>query len=160
MTTGIRTYAELWLLTATGACTALVGLRVMSVGTPHDALKPTFGTAASLLLHNAVVALWPLALSALRWNLHRPTRCLADVLVAGHLVAHGLLVGNALGQAPTLWRYLPHLPFEWLGIALPVAGWRSSRTEGVDAAVLRRLAGEALAALVVAAGLETWAVPL
>ena len=73
-----------------------------------------------------LVALWPLALVRLR---------LAGDPGVARIVGDALdrraarsrtecSSADAVGQRPDLWRYLPHLPFEWLGLALPVAGWR------------------------------------
>lgn len=154
-----KTYLVLWTATAAGALLALLGGAVLPrVGAPSDALKASAATAESLLWHNLSVALWPLALIVLGWASIPVIRRVGDVLAVAQLAVHGLLVGNALGQQPALWRFLPHLPFEWLGIALPVAAWRVARV-GV-APNVARVAAVVCAALVVAAGLETWAVPL
>ena len=80
----VRCYAALWLATLVGAGLALVGLRVISASVPHDALAARMSTALALLAHNTPVALWPLALVALRLARRCPSRARAgDVLIAG-----------------------------------------------------------------------------
>ena len=73
-----------------------------------------------------------------------------------------LLVGTALGERPGLWRDLPHLPIEWLAIAVPAAAWITARTHP-DARERWRLSGVvalSVTALVAAAVVETYLVPL
>lgn len=160
MTAVARAYASLWVITALAALTAgLSGIAVVHVGTPRDTLDPSISTALDLALHNTQVALWPMALAALRWGDRPGTRWLGDALVGGQLLVHGSVVGGALGEQPDLWRYLPHLPCEWWGIALPAAGWSQARN-GSPPARLALLAAASCLTLVVAAALETWAVPL
>ena len=132
---------------------------------PHDALAARTSTALALLAHNTPVALWPLALSALGWHAFPVARTAGDVLITGQLVAHGLLVGSALGQHPAVWRYLPHLPLEWLALALPAGAWLTARTlpAGPTAARfvgLALIAASCLAALAGAAAMETYLVPV
>lgn len=156
-----QTYGALWASTGLGAIAAgLGGAQLLHVGKPHDALHPTVATALDLLAHNALVALWPIALATLGWAVIPAARRVGDVLVGGQIALHGLLVGGALGQQRELWRYLPHLPFEWLGLALPAAGWLLSRHAGATPRRLSVLAAASIAALSVAAAVETWAVPL
>jgi hypothetical protein len=155
-----RAYAALWATAAAGAGISAAGIHILTVTAPRDALEPNVETAASLLAHNLPIALWPLALVALEWPQRRVTRVAGDALISGQLVVHGLIVGTALAQQPTLWRYLPHLPAEWLGLTLPAAGWLFARhTTATRSRVLACALGS-VAALTVAAALETWAVPL
>jgi hypothetical protein len=161
----VRCYAALWLATLLGAGLALVGVRVLSAGVPHDALAARTSTALGLLAHNTPVALWPLGLSALGWHALAVTRTAGDVLISGQLVAHGLIVGSALGQHPAVWRYLPHLPLEWLALALPAGAWLTARARpgGPTAARfvgLALIAASCLAALAGAALMETYLVPV
>lgn len=162
MTAAIRNaYVWVWAATATGALVAAVtGAAVQHADKPHPVLSATLATALSLWIANALVAMWPLALVRLGWHELPAGRLVGDALVAGHLTVQGLLVGGALGQQPELWRYLPHLPFEWLGIATPAAGWLLARHGHANRAQLRALATASLAVLGVAALVETWAVPL
>jgi hypothetical protein len=155
-----RAYGALWVTTASGAVLGAAGIRVLTVAHPYDALKANLATATSLLAHNPAVALWPLALVALDWPRHRITRTAGDALIAWQLVAHGLVVGNALAQQPTVWRFLPHLPAEWLGLALPAAGWLLDRHTPISRRRLLSCAIGSLVALTTAAAVETWVVPL
>jgi hypothetical protein len=153
----------LWLATAAGAALALVGLRLASAGAPRDALAANPGTALALLAHNAPIALWPLALAALGWNALAGARSAGDVLIAAQLASHGLTVGSALRQHPDTWRYLPHLPLEWLGVAIPVAVWWSARNTARPPHTrgdLALAATSCLAALTAAAAIETYLVPV
>ena len=158
-------YAGLWLATITGAALAGVGAELQHVAPPRPALEPTLSTLGELLAHNALVALWPLALIALGWPGLAGARRVADALVAAQLLAHGLLVGSALGQHPQLWRYLPHLPLEWLAIAIPAAAWLTARRArparpGWPPAGVVAIATGALAALAGAAAIETYLTPV
>jgi hypothetical protein len=154
-------YLTLWAVTAAGATLGIAGVHMFAASAPHDALPATPGTAAALLAHNAPVALWPLALIALGWPRLRGARAAGHALVAGQLLAHGLMVGNALGQHPALWRYLPHLPLEWLALATPAGAWLATRR---DTPASRQWLGHSLAAavgvLALAAIVETYLVPL
>jgi hypothetical protein len=155
-----RAYLALWATTAAGAGISAAGIHILTVTGPYNAIEPDLETASGLLAHNLPIALWPLALVALEWPQRRVTRAAGDALISGQLAVHGLIVGTALAQQPTLWRYLPHLPAEWLGLALPAAAWLVARhTPATRCRVLTCALGS-VAALTVAAALETWAVPL
>jgi hypothetical protein len=123
-----RCYAALWTATGAGAALALAGAPLMRATAPHDALRAEMSTTLELLAHNAPVALWPLALVALGWPALAGARWLGDLMIAAQLLGHGLLVGAQLAQEPDTWRYLPHLPLEWLALAIPVAAWQHART--------------------------------
>lgn len=157
LATATSVYGVLWAFTAAGAALGGLGLG-LTEGTPRDALPARLETAAALFAHNAPVALWPLALTALGWAAIPIARQVADALITGHLLAHGLLVGNALNSHPDVWHYLPHLPVEWVALALPAAAWIAARrTSDVALPTTGALTALALAA---AALLETYAVPL
>jgi hypothetical protein len=157
----LRTYGALGVLTAVAAAAAAAGVTTMAaVPAPHDALTASLATAAGLLSHNAAVALWPLALVTLGWPGIPGIRQLGDVLIAAQLLAHGLAVGGVMGVRPEVWRYLPHLPFEWLGLCAPAAGWALARGGAHRPGDGLKLASVSITALVVAAAVETWTVPL
>jgi hypothetical protein len=155
-----------WAATLAGALTALAGLHILAARAPHDALPTSVGTGLELFAHNAPVALWPLALVAIGWPALPAARLLGDLLIAGQLLAHGLLVGSQLGQHPGTWRYLPHLPFEWLAIAIPAAAWLRARTrrartpDGDDGVGLVGPLAACIAALAAGAAIETYLVPV
>jgi hypothetical protein len=147
---------------AIGAALSLLGADVIRAFEPYDALPASLSSVWELWTHNAPVVLWPLALIALAWpwspGLHR----LGDVLVAGTVLGHGITIGSALAQQPELWRYLPHLPLEWLAIALPAAAWRTARKRPAPGPIRALLPTAAATAglLLLAAIVETYAVPL
>lgn len=150
----------IWVATAVGGLAG--AMRVAgTTSKPSDALPATPVTIAELVAHNATVALWPIALVAVGWPLLRGVRCVGDALVIAQLAEHGLVVGVALGAQPDLWRFLPHLPFEWLGLAIPAAAWIRARVDGDN----RRPAwlistGACGAALAIGAIVETYFVPV
>lgn len=146
---------------AAGAAFALAGIDVVAVGEPHDALQNSAGTVASLARHNTAVVLWPLALVALGWGAIPVARTVGDALIAGQLLAHGAVLGNAVAQQPGLWRYLTHLPLELTALVLPVAAWIAARRgTPISRTGLAGIAGVVLALVVGAAACETYLVPL
>jgi hypothetical protein len=161
-------YLSLWLTTLAGAALTLVGAPLGRVDAPRPTLEPTLGTVGELVAHNTLVALWPLALLALGWPALAGARLLGDALIAAQLLAHGLLVGTAVAQRPELWRYLPHLPLEWLAMAIPAAAWLHARTAhparrdpaSAQLPLVLRVAVAGLAALVGAAAIETYLAPI
>jgi hypothetical protein len=151
------------LIAAAIAAAALstAGADLFNIGAPHDALPATLTTARSLLVHNALVALWPLALVGLGWPHIPGARHVGDALIGGQLLAHGALIGTALAQHPELWRYLPHLPAEAIAITAPAATWlHARRGERPNTPRMLAHATTAIVLLVVAALLETYAVPI
>jgi hypothetical protein len=160
------TYAALWAATGAGAALTLAGIQLATTSAPRDALDPGAGTAVGLVAHNAAVALWPLALVLLGWPALPGVRRVGDGLIVAQLLTHGLLVGAALGEHHDTWRYLPHLPLEWLAIAAPAASWLTARTARLSHPVMRRrvepvLAGAGvLVVLLGAAAIETYLVPV
>lgn len=151
-------YGALWACTAAGVGLAALAGVELTTGAPRDALPARPGVAVDLFAHNALVMLWPLALLWLGWAQIPVARIVGDGLVSVHVVGHGLLIGSALGAHPDTWRYLPHLPVEWLALAVPAGAWLAAGTAGrvnpirglIVTAVL--LAGAAL--------MEIYAVPL
>ena len=157
-----QSYLAISGATAAGALLGLAGIALISARAPHDALGAHASTALTLLRLNAVVALWPIALLGLGWHRIPFARRVGDTLVRAQLLGNGLVAGNALGQHPQLWRYLPHLPFEWLAIAIPVAAWVSARRADIsyERQTLLAVAVACLGALTVAAAVETYLVPI
>lgn len=165
MTRGVvgLVYAALWVATLAGAALVQVGVVLRPVRPPRPSLEPGLGTVVELLGHNALVALWPVALVAIGWPALAGARQLGDVLIGTQLLAHGLLVGSALGQHPALWRFLPHLPLEWLGLAAPAAAWYAARVNAGhaddDVVGVVHVTCIVLVALAAAAVIETYLTP-
>ncbi|GEM_PF-5796815 len=140
---------------------AFAGWNVIAVDPPHDALPADVVTFVALLRHNLVVTLWPLALVVLGWAAIPVIRRVGDALVAGQVMLHGAVVGSALVQQPAIWRFLPHLPFEFAALVLPAAAWivaRQAATVSFARALAVALAVVAL--LVIAALIETYGTPV
>jgi hypothetical protein len=163
------TLASAAALALGGLCvSALVGgLLAIALGAshaePHDAIADSPEQVASLFAHNAWVAAIPLGLGALGWDRTAYLDRLGDLVVTGSLIANGAAVGDALTRSgPELLRYLPHLPFEWGAIALGAGSWLSLRvSEATDRSeLLLRAAALCAGALLIAAVLEVYAVPL
>jgi hypothetical protein len=154
-------WIALWATTALGAAGAAAGIDALGTPPPHDALDATPATAISVLGHNALIALWPLALIVLGWPSLPGARRVGDALVTAQLLLQGAMVGGALASHPATWRYLPHLPVEWLALAIPAATWMNARlTPRAQRRELAAAAAATLAALTAAAVIETYAVPL
>jgi hypothetical protein len=153
-------FGALWAATLAGVALAHTGLRLRNVPAPHDALFPSVRTVQELATHNALVSLWPLALVAIGWPALIGVRLVGDALIAAQLLGHGLVVGSTLGERPELWRFLPHLPVEWLAIALPAAAWITARRRPVRRGSLLGVLVLTCAALVGAAAIETYLTPI
>ena len=154
-----RSYAAIWAATAIGAMSGDPGSApARGGGAVRRAHADTLdrGRAAqrqrrrrSLAAGLAVARMGPAAVRR-----RRSPMC----SIRAQLLGNGLIAGNALGQHPRLALYLPHLPLEWLAIAIPVAAWQSAR-DGQRTARLRATAAT-VAALVAAALIETYLVPV
>jgi hypothetical protein len=151
-------------LCSSALVTALIALALGAPpATPHDSIDPNAAAVASLVLHNAAVAMVPLALLALGWDQIPIVKNLADGLVAVVVIVNGAVVGYAFARAgPALLPYLPHLPFEWMAVAIPAGAWFSFRLQppvNRRSSLLRAVVPTALA-LLIAALLEALATPL
>jgi hypothetical protein len=143
-----------------GAVVVVSGIADVTARDPHDALPASADTVRSLLGHNALVALWPLGLVLIGWPGLRGTALVGDVLVGAQLVSHGYFLGALVAVQPDVWRFLPHLPVEWFALALPAAAWWAARRSKPALGELVRFGASCIAALVVAALIETYAVPV
>jgi hypothetical protein len=152
------------LLSLSAALATLVGLEIgASQRAPHDAIEDSAAAVGSLILHNAAVVLIPFALLALGWERMPGIRHLGDGVVIASLLGNGAVVGYAFARAGLgLAAYLPHLPFEWGAIAIPAGTWFVFRraTPGDPPGLLLRALGASALALVIAAVLEVYAVPV
>ncbi len=121
---------------------------------------PNVGHVLALLAHNLPLAAWPLLLGVAGVHRHRLARQVTDIVVAAWLTANVLPVGAALGAYGTpLLAYLPQVPFEWAALALGTSAWLLQRRDPLTAREGAALFALIAGLLVVAATLETVAVP-
>lgn len=165
----LTAYAAIWVATLTSAVVvALSGASARalvrhSVGlhlNPGLSPPPSVARVLMLMAHNIPIAAWPLLLGVMGAHRHRHARRFADVLVVACMIVNVLPVGAALGAAGSaLLPYIPQLPFEWAGLALGASAWLVQRKRTLTIAdglvVLAVASGE----LLLAAALETLAVP-
>jgi hypothetical protein len=140
--------------TASGLLGELFDPSLFASSAPHPTLIPSVGAAASIFATNLRVAVIPLILIALRFQVGRVSRLLGDVLLAAVLAGNAIRVGLALGRwQDRLLPYLPHLPLEYLAIAAAGAAWLDARRHPVNGRTeqLRAAAGYALTAVVLLA---------
>ncbi len=165
----LRAYAALWTSTlAAGALVALGGslvggwvrrtlaLSLSGTGNP----PPTVGRMLALAAHNIPIGAWPLLLGVLVAENNRRARRAADAALVACMLANTVPVGAALGAyGASLIPYIPQLPIEWAGLAIGYGSWLIQRRRAVS--VHQRLQWVALTivVLLVAAALESYAVP-
>jgi hypothetical protein len=132
---------------------------------PQGGPPPSLGEVLGLFWHNLAVCTVPLLLAAGGLGRGRLKR-LVDVGIGLDVAAQAGIVGATIGAYG--WRmveFLPHLPFEWLGLAAGLAAWLEARDdhgEPLRRARLLSLAGHTsvlLISLVIAGFLETYATP-
>jgi hypothetical protein len=133
-------------------------------------LRPSRGTPAlaiELFTNNVRVAVVPLAGAALLLAFSQPGRSIAvprallDVYLAAATIANATMLAGALvGYGPLrLATWLPHVPFEFAALALGLSAYGASRSRALTVRSLLGVATWVLAALIVAAALETWVTP-
>lgn len=114
----------------------------------------------ALAAHNTPIAAWPLLLGLARIENSRRARRAADIVVLACMVVNATPVGAALGAYGTrLIPYIPQLPVEWAGLALGYGSWFVQRRRTVSGQERLRMLGLLILVLVLAAALETYAVP-
>jgi hypothetical protein len=162
-------YGRLWGLTlAPAAGVALVGRPLSSATrkllgltlTASENPPPHVSQILSLAAHNIPIAAWPLLLGVAGCDRRIVSRRVGDSMVWACALANTVPVGAALGAYGTvLLAYIPQLPVEWAGLALGYGSWLVQRSRPMGCR--ERLAWLALitALLMVAAGLESLAVP-
>lgn len=127
---------------------------------PHDPDAHTAATALSLWFHNARLALAPLAAAAAVQHHPGRLRRTGDVLLGLVFAANVIPVAIELGTwGSRLVPYIPNAPVELLALVIgPVSWWRVTRGR-LPVRCLWPIAAVVLALLLLAACLETWAVP-
>jgi hypothetical protein len=127
---------------------------------PHDPNAHDIATALNLWFHNARLALAPLAAAAAVQRGGGPLRRVGDVLFGFLLAVNVIPVAVDLGTwGSRLVPYIPNAPVELLGLVIgPVAWWLVTRGR-IPVRSLWLIAALVVALLLIAACLETWAVP-
>jgi hypothetical protein len=127
---------------------------------PHDPNAHNATTALSLWFHNARVALAPLAAAAAVQNHPGRLRRTGDLLLGVVFAANVVPLAVELGTwGSRLLPYIPNAPVELLAlVAGPVSWWLVTRGR-LPVRSLWPIAATAVALLLLAACLETWAVP-
>jgi hypothetical protein len=164
-----RAYAAVWAATLAGWLTVellgggarsdareLIGARLdASVNPP-----PRLGYVLALAAHNLPIAGWPLLLPVLGAHRHRIARLCVDALLAVALIVNAAPVGAALAVYGTrLLAFIPQLPFEWAALALGPGTWLCQRKRALAPRQALAVLGVIAALVVIAAALETVAVP-
>ena len=147
-------------LTALGALLSSIDPRLAGTTRPHATLTGNLGDALSILQNNARVLAAPFLLYLFRFPASRTGRLAGDLLVALLAAANAVPVGLELGRwHARLLPFLPQLPLEWAALAVAISAWLTTRHNHAHLSQLALLATLALALLVAAAALETWATP-
>jgi hypothetical protein len=122
--------------------------------------RPTLAAAGWLLANNLRATAWPLIPILARAHTTAWLRRLISIAVLASLAINLLPVGAAIGvYRAQLIPYLPHLPFELYAITTGPAAWAIATRHPLSRRQLALIATSMLATLVIAAVLETWAVP-
>ena len=102
-------YLALWLATLTGAALAAAGARLQAVEAPRPrARRRASPPSRELVEHNALVALWPLALVALGWPELPGARAAGDAARSPRSCSPtACSSAPPSASTPQLWRFLP-----------------------------------------------------
>jgi hypothetical protein len=137
---------------------ALLGTKPNAV--PHSTSGRTLGYAFGLLVNNATVALWPLSGLYLLRDCPRAWRRVfiaIVVLAAVRSVAPAAVATGVWGSL--LLPYIPNTPFELAAITTGGVLYVLRSDRQISALALRNGVTAVVVLLVIAAALETWAVP-
>jgi hypothetical protein len=120
---------------------------------------PRMGAALSTAAHNARIFCPPFILAAARLGKTR-RRLVIDVLLTADLLAQTAIVGAAFGAyGSRLLAFIPHLPLEWLALAISTSVWLAARRGAVPLVELATAGAASAVALLVAGAVETYATP-
>lgn len=165
----LQAYCGLWTATLAAAIlVAIAGRPAISITRRALGLRltaqrnppPHLGHILALAAHNIPIAAWPLLLGLTGADRGRLTRHLADCAVPACILANSLPVGAALAAYGTaLIAYLPQLPLEWAGLALGYGSWLVQRQRPLTPREKLIWLAMITAVLLLAATLETTAVP-
>jgi hypothetical protein len=159
-------YLTLWAITLAGAALAALlgrapvriamGLSLSASANPPPSLAHVLALAA----HNLPICVWPLLLGSLRLSAGSLWRRVADIGVGACVLANMLPVAAALGgYGWELLPYVPQLPVEWAALAVGYGSWMLERRHGLVGSERLKLLGVVSVLLLMAAALETCAVP-
>lgn len=133
----------------------VVTVRVDGANLPH-----TPGEVLRLFLNNCIVVGGLLAVAGGRHYFGRVGRIVCDVVAATIVLRSGVLVGAVIGANGTdLLPYLVHLPLEWAAVGVCAGAWLLSFRRRLTARDEFHAARLALALLLLAAVIETYATP-
>lgn len=154
-------YVALWAALVAGWAAASVlpgldaGVRAHLDLEMADVSPPSIDVVAALAVHNASIALWPLAGIAIDLHNSRLARLL-DIFLAATLAGNAAIIGMALSAyGARLLPFLPHLPLELLGLALPAAAWAAGR-RGASPARVGAIAWQTVGVLLLASVVEAY----
>jgi len=163
-----RVYLSLWGMTgcaavlsgawapAARAARRVLGLTLSAGATPPPSVFGALGLAA----HNIPIASWPLLLHTAGATRTAVARRSGDLAVLVSLGAAALPVGAAFGAyGPALIPFVPQLPLEWAGLALGASGWLVHRRGPLSARTRTGMFAGVCVLMLLAAGIETAAVP-
>jgi hypothetical protein len=137
---------------------ALLGTKPSAV--PHSTSRGTLGYALGLLVNNVIVALWPLSGLYLLRDCPRPWRRVFIAIVVAAAVRSVAPVAVATGVwGSRLLPYIPNAPFELAAITTGGVLYVLRSDRRISAIALRSGVAAVLLLLLIAAVLETWAVP-
>jgi hypothetical protein len=137
---------------------ALLGTKPDAV--PHSTSGRSLGYAFGLLVNNAIVALWPLSGLFLMRDLPSTWRRVFIAIVVAAAVRSVAPVAVATGVwGSRLLPYIPNAPFELAAITTGGVLYVLRSDRRISALALRNGVTAVLLLLLVAAALETWAVP-
>jgi hypothetical protein len=121
---------------------------------------PTLGHVLMLAAHNIPITAWPLLLGPFGAHRTRFQTHFADGLLVACITVNTLQVGAALdAYGCALLPFLPQLPVEWAAYALGASGWLVQRQRALSAKERRSVFALIVFLVVLAAAVETVAVP-
>lgn len=156
ITPELATGAAMATFAGAGYLLALTGLT--GALQPAAGLHGTLSEAAAIATRNGAVAAAFILAAHAPLARRRAVMLTIDALGFAILLPVTLLVGRFLA-APGAWRYFPHAPLELAALAAAFGWWWRHHDQAPTAAGTARRLALVLAALAVAAAIETFAAP-
>lgn len=152
-------YSALWALTLTAATIALLAGIAPQI-TPDGQRGGSVSETLSILTTNARMAAVTLA-AALLLRLMREWRPIFDLVLGALYAFNAAVVGLAIAEhGPAILPWLAHLPIEWAAFAISIGAYLQARRAPLPWSLLARYTAAAATALVLAAFVESYALPL